>query len=1029
MSEGLQFPIVGIGASAGGVQALKAFFERVPANPGMAFVVVTHLSPDRESFLHEVIARYTLLPVAVTEQDMTVRKDHVYVMPSNTILTIKGGKLQVRKPDEAKRERKPIDIFFASLALDRAEHCAAVILSGGDGDGTLGAKAIREAGGFALAQATDGSGPQYPEMPRTAIISGVADLAVPAEEMAGRLIGFAHGLKTSDGLAHPSEGLEESKLERAHQEICTILARQSSHDFSGYKTKTFFRRVHRRMQVRQVRSLRKYIDLLEREPAEVTNLFRDLLINVTNFFRDEDAFKILEGRVIPKLFEGKGAKDTLRVWVPGCATGEEVYSIAILLREQLNQVSAPPKVQIFATDIDEQALGVARAGRYPEALLTDVSPERLRRFFKTDGGSYVVTNDIRELCVFSPHSLIRDPPFSRMDLVSCRNLLIYFGAEIQRQVIPTFHYSLKPGGYLFLGNSESIGPHSELFNTIDKKQRIFQAREHPSRVPRLPGFSRNDRSAMFPDGSAITQRNSGQTLRNTVEARILERHSPAHIVVNADGEIVYYSGGTGRFLETPQGLPSRQLLTLARKGLRLELRAALRECVTQQSLVRREGLATEREDAQILLVDFTIEPMEERDGNDPLYLVVFHARTQAPSSESNSMVLGQNESTRELERELRDTREKLQSTIEEYETALEELKSSNEELVSVNEEVQSSNEELEASKEETQSLNEELTTINAELNSKVEELDHANSDLRNLFESTQIATIFLDRQLVIRTFTPAAASFFNLRTTDVGRPLTDLSSQIDYPHLKDDIKSVFESGQSRDHQLARDNKQKHHLVRLIPYKIGGDAIDGVVVTLLDVTQLAEAEQHQKVLISELNHRVKNLLVVIASIAKRNLETASGLEVFGKAFLDRLKSMGKAYAMLSSHNWRSASVRDVFTNELEPFGDQNFDLRGPDIQLAPQPCVSLAMVAHELATNAFKYGSLSAEGGRVDVSWTLEDRMLEISWIETGGPPVTKPGSAGYGSELLHGEIEYRLRGKIETNYRREGLELHLRFPT
>ncbi|WP_328285775.1 PAS domain-containing protein [Rhizobium mesoamericanum] len=663
-------------------------------------------------------------------------------------------------------------------------------------------------------------------------------------------------------------------------------------------------------------------------------------------------------------------------------------------------------------------------------MLTDVSPERLRRFFKADAGSYVITNDIRELCVFSPHSLIRDPPFSRMDLVSCRNLLIYFGAEIQRQVIPTFHYSLKPGGYLFLGNSESIGQHTELFYTIDKKQRIYQAREHPTRVPRLPTFFRQDRSTTFPDGAAITQRSTGQALRNVVENRILERYSPAHVVVNAEGEIVYYSSGTGRFLETPQGVPSRQLLTLARKGLRLDLRAALRECVASQALVRRENLATERDDAQTQLVDFTIEPMEERDGSDPLYLVVFQARARSPSpGESDSIAPGRAESTRELEQELRDTREKLQSTIEEYETALEELKSSNEELVSVNEEVQSSHEELEASKEETQSLNEELTTINAELNSKVEELDRANGDLRNLFESTQIATIFLDRQLVIRTFTPAAASFFNLRPTDVGRPLTDLSSQIDYPHLKDDIRAVFESGHSRDHQLARDGKGMHHLVRLIPYKVSGDAIDGVVVTLLDVTQLAEAEQHQKVLVSELNHRVKNLLVVIASIAKRNLETASSLEFFGKAFLGRLKSMGTAYAMLSSHNWKSASVRDIFTNELEPFGDQNYNLEGPDVQLAAQPCVSLAMVAHELATNAFKHGSLSVDGGRVNVSWTLDNRMLNLHWVETKGPPVTKPETTGYGSELLLGEIEYRLRGKIETNYRPEGLELYLRFPT
>jgi two-component system, chemotaxis family, CheB/CheR fusion protein len=1029
LSTVLQFPIIGVGASAGGIPALKAFFKDMPAEPDMAFVIVTHLSPDRESLLHEVIAHFTSMPVSVAEQNMIFCKDHVYVMPGNSVMTIKGGRLQLRKPDQIKRERKPIDIFFASLAEDRGERSAAVILSGGDGDGTLGAKAIREAGGFAIAQASDGSSPLNPEMPRTAIASGVADLAVPAEQMAERLKHFAHSLRGTDDVTRAIANHGEAELDKAHREICAILATQSSHDFSGYKTKTFFRRVRRRMQVRQLKSTPEYIALLAEEPGEVTSLFRDLLINVTNFFRDADAFKLLGERVIPKLFEGKGANDTIRVWVPGCATGEEVYSIAILLRQHMDSLATTPKVQIFATDIDENALGVARAGRYPETLVADIPPTQLRRFFKGDGGSYTVTNEIRELCIFSPHSLIRDPPFSRMDLVSCRNLLIYFGADVQRQVIPTFHYSLKPGGYLFLGNSESIGSHHDLFSTVDKKQRIFQSREHPATVPRLPSFSRHDRSTRFPDGAAVLQRANGQNLRNAIETRILEHHSPAHVVVNSEGEIFYYSNGTGKFLETPQGVPSRQLLTLARKGLRLDLRAALRECVNSQNAVTREGLVTERDDDQMQLVDFTIEPINERDGSDPLYLVVFRTQGQSlPKGESDFIVSGQTESARELERDLRDTKERLQSTIEEYETALEELKSSNEELVSVNEEVQSSNEELEASKEETQSLNEELTTINAELNSKVEELDRANSDLRNLFESTQIATIFLDSKLVIRTFTPAAASFFNLRPTDAGRPLTDLSSEIDYPNLKEEMKSVFESGKALEHQLPRGRDGKHHLVRLIPYKVGSDAIDGVVVTLMDVTRLAEAEQHQKILISELNHRVKNLLVVITSIAKRNLQAASSLETFGEIFLGRLQSLGRAYGVLSSNNWKNALVSEILSNELKPFGIENFDLEGPDVRIRPQPSVSLALVAHELATNAAKYGALTTEGGRVSVKWTLVNNVLKIQWIESGGPSVKEPGAAGYGSELLHGEIEYRLRGKIETNYKPGGLEVILQLP-
>lgn len=1028
MADNEKFPIVGIGASAGGVPALEGLFKGMPDDVEMAFVIVTHLSPNRESLLHEIIGRYTTMPVTVADDGMRVEMGNVYVMPHNAILTMEEGRLRLRRPNALNREHKPIDIFFSSLAEDWGEHAAGVILSGGDSDGTLGAKAIKERGGLTLAQTWDGAGPRNPDMPQSAISSGLIDIAVPAEQMGQKLLAFTDSFVALDNLTDANGHREAAELDRARTEICEILRGHSGHDFSGYKTKTFFRRVKRRMQVGQVNVISAYIERLRKEPEEVMNLFRDLLINVTNFFRDPDAFKLLEEVVIPKLLGGKNATDTVRIWVPGCATGEEVFSLGILIREHMATLAVLPKVQIFATDIDEPALSVARAARYPAPLMEGLSQERRERFFRGDGESFVLVNEVRELCIFSSHSVIKDPPFSRMDMVSCRNLLIYFGPDIQNRVVPIFHYSLKPGGYLFLGTSESIGQHSDLFVTIDKKQRIFQAREHVSPNARLPLLIDEGR-ASFPADPGVGKRGlAGYPLRQAVEAQVMERFAPPHVVVNAEGDVVYYSARTGRYLEPPQGAPSRQLLTMARRGLRLELRAALREAVTGRRTVIRERVIIDDTAEVVETARITIEPVAGRSNADPQYLVLFESMGPPTdrSGEDNEdrFIVG----TVDLERELRDTRERLQSTIEEYETALEEVKSSNEELVSVNEEAQSTNEELEASKEEMQSLNEELNTINTELTGKIEELDRANSDLRHLFESTQIATIFLDRNLGIRTFTPAASSFFNLRPADVGRPLTDLSNELDYPDMHTDIQAVFETGEPRTHQLTRDRHGKFYLVRIIPYRDQGARAQGVVVTLIDVTLLAEAEDHQRVLISELNHRVKNMLAVITSITNRTLETSSTKEKFAESLLGRLYAMSRAYGVLSRENWTNVGVEEIVGQEAEPFGHERFSLSGSEVKLKPQQGLSLGMVIHELATNAAKYGALRDPGGRVEIEWDVEDDRLGLQWREIDGPPVEKPGDDGFGLSLVHGEIEYRLGGKAETKFNPSGLEVRISFP-
>ncbi len=477
MSKDEQFPIVGVGASAGGLRALEILFKDMPAEPGMAFVVITHLAPDRESMLTEILARHAAMPVISAQNGQEVEPNRIYVLPPASILSIKDRRLQLREMDAPHHERTPIDIFFSSLAQDCGEYAVGVVLSGSGRDGVLGVKAIKEHGGVTLAQSSDSTGPGFAGMPESAIASGLVDFAIPADAMAAKLMENARGLDALDGSPEGRGPSGDDEAADAREAIYAVLRAQAGHDFSGYKTRTFMRRVFRRVQARHCDDLSGYVDLLRREPDEAMALFRDLLINVTSFFRDPEAFEALRTLVIPKLFEGRGASDAVRIWAPGCATGEEVYSIAILLREHIETLRAPPRVTIFATDIDEPALAVARAGTYPEALLEGLSKERRQRFFTQGPNGFVVGKAARDLCVFSPHSVLRDPPFSRMDMISCRNLLIYFGAEAQRQVLPIFHYALRPGGFLFLGMSETVGRFSDLFAAIDKKNCVFQARD------------------------------------------------------------------------------------------------------------------------------------------------------------------------------------------------------------------------------------------------------------------------------------------------------------------------------------------------------------------------------------------------------------------------------------------------------------------------------------------------------------------------------------------------------------------------
>jgi two-component system CheB/CheR fusion protein len=943
---------VGIGASAGGLEAFRGFFENLPADSGMAFVVVLHLPADRPSMLPDILTRWTRMAVRKVQDGDLVEADTVYVPPPHATTVLRDGRLHISQPPpDTPREFRPIDGFFDTLATAMGDRAVGIILSGTGSDGALGLKAIRECGGLTIAQGADpagtanpGHGPQFADMPAAAVATGTVDLVASVEAIPGHLLRL-RALKL-DITADDDDDPEVATALRLR--ICEILRAQIGHDFSGYKEKTFMRRVNRRMQVRGLDTVEDYVARLDEDHTEAMLLFRDLLIRVTSFFRDEAAFDTIERVVIPRLFEGRRADGTVRVWVPGCATGEEAYSLAILLREQMDRLRGPPKVQIFGTDIDEPAIATARLGRYPTVLLEGLSQPRRNRFFTRSDSGYVVAKEIRDLCTFSPHSLVRDPPFSRIDLISCRNLLIYLDGDLQSRVIPSFNYSLAENGILILGISESTARHEELFAPLDKASRIFQRRN--VRSPKL-------------------------TLTRSENARVTQPERQQQPIARVDAD-------TQAAGATPQARP-------------------LRETIEPPGLMRRTDAGLRR-------------------------LAHAAARRLYPDI---AQVDG-------LRHDLRATREELQSITEEHGTALEELRSSNEELHSVNEELQSTNEELETSKEEIQSVNEELHAVNAQLSEKVDELDRANSDLRNLFESTQVATVFLDRFLVVRSYTPAITDIYSLIPSDVGRPLTDIVSTLDYVTLRQDVADVLDTLSPLERRTTNLEGSRHYILRVLPYRAPDSTVSGTLVTFLDVTTIVNAEQQQRLLVDELNHRVKNMLTVVISLASQTARRAADLDSFQDAFMGRVRALSASYALLSRENWTSIALREVLDEEMRPFASAdrpNLVLDGPDVQLAPAAGLALGMAVHELATNAVKYGALSRPEGRVSVTWRFEqagtaESCLVITWVEAGGPPVLPPTQAGFGTTLVQRSLSGELAGRAELNYHVTGLRATLTMP-
>ena len=839
-------PVVGIGASAGGLEALQVFFERMPVDTGMVFVVVQHLDPQHETMMPELLARHTSMPVRLVAQDTPLARNEVFVLPPNATLTIDDCTLRLSRLERTRGRRTPIDGFFRSLAEDQGDDAVGIIFSGTGTDGSLGLKAIKDHGGLTLVQAP--SSARYDSMPRAAIVSGVADHVLPVEEMPARLtehMGRLATLRGGDGI----EGLRD-EVERHLGRISALLRGRTGHDFSRYKRSTLVRRIRRRLTESQAGSIEEYLEALQRDPREIDLLFRDLLIGVTDFFRDPEAFASLARKVVPKLFENKGADSQVRVWVPGCATGEEAYSLAILLREHALRLPEPPNVLIFATDIDAQALETARQAWYPERIADQISSERLARFFVRHGNLYQIAKEIREMCLFSSHNVITDPPFSRLDLVSCRNLLIYLESDLQKKLIPLFHYALRSGGHLFLGPSESVAGWPDLFRTVDKRHRIYQCKDVVLRPPvSFPLIDRFRISAPRVPAEGPPAALGEQGVARAFERVLLESYSPACVLVNERGDVLYFSPRTGKYLEPPGGAPTLRILDLARQGLRLDLRTALHKATTSRVLVTHEDVGFEV-DGALYRIDLTVRPMFELGEDAGLFMVVFQerdrlgARTGPDPVEAREAPAEAAGVIHRLESELRITKDHLHATLEELESSNEELISSNEELLSINEELQSANEELQTSKEELQSVNEELETINTELKKKIEELDQVNSDLVNLFQSTRIATVFVDRGLRIKRFTPAATEVFRLIEGDVGRSIGDIAPRFAADGLLADIKAVLRTLAVRERQVRLDEEDAWFILRILPYRTLDNLIDGVVLTFVDITELRLAQEQR-----------------------------------------------------------------------------------------------------------------------------------------------------------------------------------------
>lgn len=824
------FCIAGIGASAGGLAPICEFFEAMPGDGGIAFVVVQHLSSDQKSQAAEIIGRHAKMPVQQAGEGMQLKPGHIYTIPADTYPSIHGGRLHLGVPENRRGPHLPIDRFFSSLGDDQHERAIGIVLSGCGGDGSQGLENIVRNGGIVVAQAPETC--EFDDMPRNAIATGCVTHVQAVGEMPANLL--AHARQVAESAPRRRETAREDSA--AIGEILGAIKSLRGYSFGGYKRNTLLRRTRRRMELRSLPSFESYVALLKRDAREVEALFKDLLIGVTEFFRDAEAWRLVASDIVAPLVEAKAEGEPIRVWVAGCSTGEEAYSIAILLMERLRETEKHCAVQIFATDTNEDALEHGRRGRYPASIAEQVPDELRRRYFVEDhaGGHYLVTRKLRDALVFGKQNLLHDPPFSGIDLICCRNLLIYLDRESQDKVIATFHYSLHPGGYLFLGNAETIGHYDDAFKPLSNKWRMFR---HAGKLTasRLQSMFRDNREAPAPPMPATANGDAllPSRLASLTQQLILERFTPAAVLINAGFETLYYSGPTENYLQMPRGTPTNDLLAHIRDGLRSRLRSAVREAIERNACVVVDNARVWR-GGTFEPVKFSVAPADsgDEDIDHQLFLVVFEEMPRAPLRDADDHIVGQ------LESELQATREDLQSTIEQLETSNERLKISNEEIVSINEELHSINGELEKSKSELQSLNGELKLVNRQLQGKVRELESSHASIRCVLASSEIASICIGRDYLIKWFTPGMSAIFPIREADIGRSLTDFSADNFGVALVDEIRAVLDTLTPKQRELRAPNGN-WFLRRTLPFRSEGEQVDGVVINYIDISEAKE----------------------------------------------------------------------------------------------------------------------------------------------------------------------------------------------
>ena len=832
IKSGTALSIIGIGASAGGLEALEAFLSNIPKNSNLAIVIIQHMDPSHKGVLVEILQRVTGMQIFQVKDRMRVKANCVYVIPPNKDMSILHGVLHLLEPVAPRGLRLPIDLFFRALAEDQQEHSIGVVLSGMGSDGTLGSRAIKEKSGAIFVQ--DPTSAKFGGMPHSIIENGIADIIAPADELPNKIIAYLNHPR----LLKKTDAILENKTQNSLEKILILLRTQTGHDFSLYKKTTIFRRIERRMSLHQITRIETYVRFLRENPQEGKILFQELLIGVTNFFRDPEAWEQLRNEVLPALIAKVDPNQTLRAWVPACSTGEEAYSLAILFKEAVEQTKPKKNIslQIFATDLDQNAIDKAREGIFPANIAADVSTKRLDRYFlKVDRG-YEIAKSIREMIIFAPQNITMDPPFTKLDLISCRNLLIYLTPELQKKILPLFHYSLKPDGFLFLGNAETIGSHANLFSPLSGKNRLYRRKDSPINFG-LPEFPTSFTTTQT--GDTVRPIKSVSNLQSLADDLVLQKYAPAAIMTNENGDILYVSGKTGKYIEPAAGKANWNIFVMAREGIRYGISSAFQKAVRTKEIVTLKNIEVEAVTGKQYL-NITVQPIKGAGSLNGMVMIVFTDIAAKPGTTKTSKIHKDVERMAELERELDRAHMEVQSIREEMQTSQEELKSSNEELQSTNEELQSTNEELTTSKEELQSMNEELHTVNHELQARLDELSHANNDIKNLLDSTDIASLFLDDDLCVRRFTSETGKITKLIPSDVGRPITDIASTLIYPELAEDAYEVLRSLTKIEKQIPLPNGH-WYTARITPYRTFENMIDGVVITFTDITAYKNME--------------------------------------------------------------------------------------------------------------------------------------------------------------------------------------------